>query len=115
MRNIAHPDIRETVLLNNDPQIFIPDLEKTVTLIRAENGIAGIVCRTIISGMASTATKSTGVQIVGIDPEEEKKIFTLDQAILQGTGDFFEKDTKYNPALIGESLAKELKYCKIFD
>jgi ABC-type lipoprotein release transport system permease subunit len=94
--------------LNNDPQITIPDLEKTISDINKVNGITGIVKRTIISGMASTATKSAGIQIVGIDPEEEKKIFTLNKTIMPGTGDYFERESRYTLALIGQDLAKEL-------
>jgi ABC-type lipoprotein release transport system permease subunit len=94
--------------LNNDPQITIPDLEKTISDINKINGITGMVKRTIISGMAGTATKSAGVQIVGIDPEEEKKIFTLNKTIMPETGDFFERESRYNLALIGQDLAKEL-------
>jgi ABC-type lipoprotein release transport system permease subunit len=58
--------------------------------------------------MASTAAKSTGVQIVGIDPEEEKDVFSLYKNIIPGTGDYFESESKYNMAFIGEDLAKEL-------
>jgi ABC-type lipoprotein release transport system permease subunit len=95
-------------LLNNDPQIFVPDVAKTASLINSENGVSGMVFRTLMSGMVSTATKSTGVQISGIDPEMEKKTFTLNQTIIPGTGNYFEKESKFNLALIGESLAKEL-------
>ncbi|MFA5817783.1 MAG: FtsX-like permease family protein [Bacteroidales bacterium] len=94
--------------LNNDPQILITDRGKTVSQIKTVNGITGMVERTIISGMASTASKSAGVQIIGIDPEMEKKIFTLNKTIMQGTGDYFEKESKNELALIGQDLAKEL-------
>lgn len=95
-------------LLNNDPQIFVPDITKTASLINSEKGVSGMVFRNILSGMAGTATKSTGVQISGIDPEMEKKIFTLNNTIIPETGDYFERESKFNLALIGETLAKEL-------
>jgi ABC-type lipoprotein release transport system permease subunit len=94
--------------LNNDPAILIPDLEKTISEINKVNGITGMVERTLIGGMASTATKSTGVQIIGVDPEEEKKIFTLNKTIVPETGDYFEKESRNNLALIGKDLAREL-------
>jgi putative ABC transport system permease protein len=94
--------------LNNDPLIQIPDIEKTISQINEVDGISGLVKRTILSGMAGTATKSAGVQIVGIDPEMEKKILTLNTTIIKGTGDYFEKDSKNDLALIGQDLAKEL-------
>ena len=58
--------------------------------------------------MAATASKSAGVQIVGIDPEKEKEIFSLYKKIIPGTGDYFERESKYDLALIGQDLAKEL-------
>ncbi len=64
--------------------------------------------RTIITGMANTASKSAGVQIIGIDPDKEKKVFTLNNKVMPGTGDYFEKDSKLNLALIGQELAKDL-------
>lgn len=94
--------------LNNDPEIVISDRENIISLLRAEPGIAGLVERKIISGMAGTATKSAGVQIIGINPGEEKKIFTINETIMPGTGDFFETSSRSGPALIGQDLAKTL-------
>jgi len=94
--------------INNDPQIIIENHDKTLSDLNSIEGIAGIAERTIITGMANTASKSTGVQITGIDPESEKKIFTLYRKIMPGTGSFFEEDSRYNQALIGEDLAKDL-------
>ena len=72
------------------------------------NGVTDISERTIITGMANTASKSAGVQIIGIDPDKEKKVFTLYNKVMPGTGDYFEKDSKLNLALIGQELAKDL-------
>ena len=94
--------------LNNDPEIIIPDIMKSISEINKIEGITGMVERTLINGMASTATKSIGVQIVGIDPEEDKKIFALYKTIIAGTGDFFENESRNNMAFIGQDLAKEL-------
>jgi ABC-type lipoprotein release transport system permease subunit len=58
--------------------------------------------------MANTATKSAGVQIIGINPESEKKVLQLHETTIPGTGDFFESESRYMLAYIGESLAKEL-------
>jgi ABC-type lipoprotein release transport system permease subunit len=58
--------------------------------------------------MANTATKSAGVQILGIDPNTEKEVFNLHESTLTGTGGFFDKESRYPQAYIGEALAKEL-------
>jgi ABC-type lipoprotein release transport system permease subunit len=94
--------------LNNDPQIVISGKGSVIAQIDNISGIAGMVKRTVITGMAGTATKSAGVQIIGIDPEMEKKIFILDKRVMTGTGDYFENESDKDPALIGQDLAKEL-------
>jgi putative ABC transport system permease protein len=94
--------------LNNDPQIIIPDYDKVVSQINTVNGITGMVARTIISGMAGTANKSAGIQIIGIDPEMEKKIFSLYTKVIPATGNYFETTSRSDLALIGQDLAREL-------
>jgi len=94
--------------LNNDPNIVITDSEGIITGIESIPGVTGMVKRTVITGMAGTATKSTGVQIVGIDPEKEKEIFTLYKTIIEGTGDYFERESRHDLALVGQDLAREL-------
>jgi ABC-type lipoprotein release transport system permease subunit len=93
--------------LNNDPSITVPEIEKTIEQLKTVPGIRGLVKRSITGGMAGTASKSAGVQIIGINPGEEKKIFTLDKAIIEGTGSYFE-DPRSDLVLIGQDLAKEL-------
>jgi ABC-type lipoprotein release transport system permease subunit len=94
--------------LNDDPSLFIPQLQKTLDVISSTSGIQGYVKREITGGMAATASKSAGVEIIGIDPEQEKKIFTLDKTIMPGTGGYFGDNSTKDPVLIGQDLAKEL-------
>lgn len=94
--------------LNNDPKIVIPDLPQIMAKIRSVEGISATVKRRIIAGMAGTASKSAGVEIIGINPNDEKRIFTLNQAIMQGTGRYFEDGPDTETALIGQDLAKIL-------
>ena len=106
---ISHIQITgKDYILNNDPQILITGEDSIIPAIRGIYGINGMVCRTLITGMAGTASKSTGVQIVGIVPEKEKEIFSLHKKIIPGTGDYFERESRYDLALIGQDLAKEL-------
>jgi ABC-type lipoprotein release transport system permease subunit len=94
--------------MNNDPQLVIVNPVETLSKIRSVKGVAGISERIVITGMANTAGKSAGVQIIGIDPEKEKQVFTLNEKIMPGTGDYFEKESKFNLVLIGQELAKDL-------
>lgn len=94
--------------LNNDPSILVPDPLTTEKIIRATDGVEGLVKRTFVTGMAATASKSAGVAIIGVDPAEETKIFSLSQVIIEGTGNYFEAVSKLPPVVIGQDLAKEL-------
>ncbi|MBK9388835.1 MAG: ABC transporter permease [Bacteroidetes bacterium] len=106
---ISHIQITgKDYILNNDPGIFMTPGDGIVNFVTSIPGVNKIVVRKIITGMAGTATKSAGVQIIGIDPGREKEIFKLYKAVIPGTGDYFEKESKYDLALIGQDLAKEL-------
>ena len=93
---------------NYDIQLTIPDYEQVYSNILKTPGVTAATPRTIITGMANTATKSTGVQIIGIQPETEKQVFRLFESTIPGTGDFFETESRYQLAYIGQELAKEL-------
>lgn len=91
-------DIRDLI---SNPAEVISVLEKT-------EGVTGVTGRIIVRGIASTSAGSTGVEITGIDTGKEQQMFTIDRKLIPGTGSYFESDTKFNTAFIGEKLAKEL-------
>jgi len=93
---------------SSDIQNIISDYQEVVSALKSTPGVTNVTGRIIIRGIASTATKSSGVEITGIDVEKEKEMFTLSKKLIPGTGSFFETDTKFNTAFIGEKLAKEL-------
>lgn len=106
---IAHIHINDPGFRDNyDIQLTLPGFENIQSMVRNTPGVNSATSRTIITGMANTATKSAGVQIVGIDPESEKEVFRLYESTMPGTGDFFEKESRYQLAYIGHELAKEL-------
>ena len=91
-----------------DIQNVITDYPEVVTALESTPGVTEVTGRIIIRGIASTAAKSAGVEITGIDVEKEKEIFTISGKLIPGTGTYFETDTKFNTVFIGEKLAKEL-------
>ena len=91
-----------------DIQNIISDYPGVVSALKSTAGVTKVTGRIIVRGIASTATKSAGVEITGIDVEKEKEMFTLSKKLIPGTGSFFETDTKFNTVFIGEKLAKEL-------
>jgi ABC-type lipoprotein release transport system permease subunit len=93
---------------NYDIQLTIPDQDRVLDSVKAMAGVESVTKRIMITGMANTATKSAGVQILGIDPDREKEVFALYETTIPGTGDFFETESRNNQAYIGHELAKEL-------
>ena len=93
---------------SSDIKSLIPDYDKVVTDMMKAPGMQDLTGRIIIRGIASTAGRSTGVEINGINAAKEKQIFTLHEKLIPGTGDFLDAETKYNKAFIGEKLAREL-------
>ncbi len=102
--HINDPDFRD----NYDIQLTIDNPEQVLSIIEKTKGVEAVTSRTLITGMANTASKSAGVQIQGIDPEGEKEVFRLYETTIPGTGDFFETESRYLQAYIGQELAKEL-------
>ena len=106
---ISHIQITgKDYLLNNDPEIHMTQADGIINTVQSIPGVEKIVTRTLVTGMAGTAAKSAGVQVTGINPDKEKEIFKLYKTIIPGTGDYFEKESRYDLALIGQDLAKEL-------
>ena len=86
----------------------ISDYPSVISVLEATPGVINTAGRIVFKGIASTASKSTGVEITGIDVEREKKIFTLSKKLIPGTGSYFGSETKFNTTFIGEKMAKEL-------
>jgi len=93
---------------SSDIRNVINDYPSLKSALESVPGVVNTTGRIIIKGIASTASKSTGVEITGIDIEKEKGIFTLYKKLIPGTGSYFGSETKLNTAFIGEKLAKEL-------
>ncbi len=88
---------------------LLPGGDSLSIRLRTFPGVTGVTGRILINGIASTANKSSGVVIHGIDAEKEKSMFSLHEKIIPGTGSYFENTTRLNSVLIGEKLAKELR------
>jgi ABC-type lipoprotein release transport system permease subunit len=106
---IAHIHINDPGFRDNyDIQLTVANPDEVLTTVSNTPRVKAATARTVITGMANTASKSAGVQILGINPETEKEVLELYQSTIPGTGDFFETKSRHQLAYIGESLAKEL-------
>ena len=105
-RNLAHiqvhsKEFEEEKLLSDT----IPNFSNALQTIKKQNFISGISPRVIVEGMGSSATTSTGLRILGINPSDEKSVTTIHKRIVEGNY-FAEK--KKNQILIGKKLADDL-------
>jgi ABC-type lipoprotein release transport system permease subunit len=106
---ISHIHINDPAFRDNyDIQLSVEHPEQVLKVVRNTSGVKAVTARTVITGMANTATKSAGVQILGINPETEKEVLKLHETTIPGTGDFFDTESRHMLAYIGEALAKEL-------
>jgi len=101
---ITHADFRA----NNDLACNIKDVSRIEESISGLEGVQAVSDRLFVVGMANTASKSTGVNIIGIDPEKEKEIFGLDKELEPRTGEYFGDPDREELAYIGVDLAKNL-------
>ncbi len=93
----------------NEMQYFLSNSSEITESIKKIEGVKAVCKRTVVAGMANSANKNSGVQIIGINPTEDRKVFDLYKSIVPGSGDFFTSKTKKkNLVVIGQDLAKEL-------
>lgn len=83
----------------------IADFQNVISKIKSYKFVSGVSSRTLIEGMASSASTSNGVRIVGIDPLNEKNVTSIHKQIVDGN--YFEESWK-NQIVIGEKLANNL-------
>jgi ABC-type lipoprotein release transport system permease subunit len=74
--------------------------------ISAEPYVKATAGRVIISGMISTASGSTGIQINGIDPKRENKVTQLNNKIIRGR---YFSDTLPMEIIVSEKVLRMLK------
>lgn len=85
---------------------YIKDAPKIIAQLKQKKLITATTSRVSAIGMASSSAGGYGSNIHGIDLENEPKVFSLKDKIIEGK--YFE-GIKRNPILIGQKLAKRLK------
>jgi putative ABC transport system permease protein len=83
----------------------IPNYQSVIQIIKNQKNLVGLSSRVLIDGMGSSATSSTGLRIVGINPKDEEKVTQIHTSLVEGN--YFE-DQKHNQIIIGKKLADDL-------
>ncbi len=106
---IGHIQLHNTSYAeNNDVKKTIKNTADKLSILDTIKGVSGVTERILVTGMSATANKNMGVNIIGVDPLQEKQVFEIYKKIDSASGDFFETKKK-NSIVISRALADELK------
>jgi len=89
-----------------DIKYFIENGEAKAKEVRSWPEVKAVTTRTRVNGMIASPKKAAGIQIRGLDLENEAIVTRLDCLLIEGT--YFE-GIRRNPIIIGSKLAKNLK------
>lgn len=104
---VSHIQIHQpNYLQTNEVHDYIPDIKTIQEAIEKKPEVKAVSSRTLATCMISSAETGSGVQLVGINPENEKGVTNIHEKIIDGA--YFE-NVKRNPIVIGQKLAEKLK------
>jgi putative ABC transport system permease protein len=92
---LENPDVK--YLINNADSIRIQ--------IDSMAGVKAVTVRVIVNSMITSAETGSGVQVIGINPEDEKQVTNIYEKITDGG--YFEGKGR-NPIVIGKKMADKL-------
>ena len=94
---------------NKEIKYTIPDAGTVLASIKKKPEVYAASGRTLVNGMASSATTGTGVSIKGVVPADEDSVTHISKNIVDGN---FFHSIKHNPVVVGEKLAEKLNVKK---
>ena len=104
---VSHIQIHHAnYIQTSEVEDYITNINTLKKSIESKPNVENVSSRIIATCMISSAETGSGVQMIGIDPEIEKRVTNLYTKIIDGA--YFE-GVKRNPIVIGEKLAKKLK------
>jgi len=106
---VSHIQIHNPEFLQNyESRYNIPHPDSIAAIILKTPAVKAVCCRSRITGMAASSNSAAGIQIIGVDPQQEMKVFTLYTSIPDSAGGYF-KGSRKNQIVIGRKLADKLK------
>ena len=88
------------------PELSIDDPQVLVEQLRRAPGVAAAAPRVQVQALASTAAKSEGIVLIGIDPPAERSVTFIDRTIVQGKALAAGAERE---VMIGRQLAEKLR------
>jgi len=99
---IHRPDFKE----NYDFSLILNNADSIIQIIKGTPHVAVASKRIVVSSLAASSESNTGVKIIGIVPDDEKKVTNISKKIVEGK--YFETEVR-NAVVIGKKLAGKLK------
>ena len=93
-------------LENPEEKNYIPNAVFIEKEIASGDSVKAACTRFIVQGMIQSPSTSTGIKVLGINPDKEKSVTNLYTKVIEGA--YFE-GIKRNPVVIGKKLADKLK------
>lgn len=84
----------------------IPSSDSIIGQIGSMSEVSGVSGRMMLEGIVASASKNTGVQLIGIVPKDESNCTSISKSIIEGT--YFDKDSKSLHLVIGKRLLEKL-------
>jgi len=88
------------------PELALDDADTLLAWVRATPGVAAAAPRVQAQALASTAAKSEGIVLMGIDPESERKVTFIHRTLVAGKPIEAHADRQI---LLGRRLAERLR------
>lgn len=85
-------------------QNYVPNPQKVEAVIRETPGVLHYSERVITYGILSSAASSSGVSLMGIDPQQEEHVTTIKKSLIEGV----YLSGKQHEIVIGKKLAEKL-------
>ena len=105
--NLSHIQLHKPEW-KQDPNIenWLPGDQEVQQVLKADPRVKAYATRILLNGMVASAYYTSGIQILGIDPQAENSLTGLGGKL--DTGVYFEGEGR-NPVMIGAELAHKLK------
>jgi len=97
---IHHPDYRAERAVD----LYIPNSTEIENWLKDKEEIQSFTKRVLSDGMLQSPVKTSGVRIIGVDPDTERQTTTFHENLREG--DYLDTDIR-NAILIGEKLARD--------
>ncbi len=105
---LAHLQVHEQdFLINNDIALKIENADHLIEGIEEISSVVAAGKRLIAEPFVMAAHGTAGGKLIGVVPEQEKKVTDISEKIIEGA--YLEHDSRMPPVVVGEKLADRLQ------